>query len=151
MTISFRDEEFEPLKPRTAVLEVKGFEEHTSKKGNLCLHFTGRVEDGGEYVHEYLPPTRESVTKVCQAAGVPVPEGNELDPNALIGRRLKVKLKVEPGNDGYPDRYRVEKWSKTPVDGGTKPVQQERVAAAISGKGQTADDFESDVDDSIPF
>ena len=82
---------------------------------------------------------------------MPVPEGNELDPNALIGRRLKVKLKVEPGTDGYADRYRVEKWSKTPVDGGTKPVQQERVAAAISGKGQVADDFEADVDDGIPF
>lgn len=151
MTISFRDEEHEPLAPKTAILTIRIFEEHTSKKGNHLLHFGAGVDGEDQFVHEYMPPTRATVEKVCQAAGVPVPKGNELDPAALIGRRVKVKLKVEPGNDGYPDKYRVERWSKTPVDGGTKQVQQERVAAAISGKSAKSDDFEADVADGIPF
>jgi hypothetical protein len=52
-------------------------------------------------------------------------------------------LSIEPGKDGYPDRYRIDQWLKPAP--ATKPVNKPAPAAAVKPAGALAED------DDIPF
>jgi len=168
MPISFSEDAAQndqpTLTPGVHVCTIKSLEPHVSKAGKNSLHLTCRVDDG-EWMHEYMPPVRSSIARICTAVGIPTPTGNEIDEESLRGLTFRARLKVEPGRDGYQDKYRVQDWLKpkaaepaapaAPKPTATKTINQERVAAALAGKASrqpvpaaasTTDDV-----DGIPF
>jgi hypothetical protein len=147
MPISFRDED-EPqaaeLKPGKHVCTIRSVEEHTSKAGNLSIRVSAKVDDGA-WLNEYLRPTRANVIRLCTACGVAAPEGNELNEEALKGLEFRALLSIEPGKDGYPDKYRIDQWLKPSAPPATKPVNKPAPAAAVKPADAPAED------DDIPF
>lgn len=100
------------LMPRTATITIRRVEEYESKAGKTWIKVSARTNDDGEWVNEYMPPKRSTVVLLCASAGVDAPEGGELNEELLAGCECRVKLKVEPAGNGYPAKYRVEKWIK---------------------------------------
>jgi hypothetical protein len=144
MPISFRDEDEQAveLKPGKHTCTIRSVEEHTSKAGNLSIKVSAKVDDGN-WLNEYLRPTRANVIRLCTACGVAAPEGNELNEEALRGLDFRAVLSVEPGKDGYADKYRIDQWLKPAP--ATKPVNKPAPAAAVKPAGALAED------DDIPF
>lgn len=147
MPISFSDEE-QPqraeLTPGAHNLTVFKVEDHVSKAGNRTIHLSAKVDDGN-WLHEYMPPTRQSVQRLCTACSVEMPKGNEFDESMLKDLPFRAVLKIELGTNGYQDKYRIEQWLKpkptpAPVAAATKPVNKPAAAANVNP-----------ADDDIPF
>lgn len=147
MPISFREDDAPDqaeLTPGAHNCTIRTVEDHTSKAGNLSIHLSARVDDGN-WLHEYMPPTRQTVQRLCTACGVSMPEGNEFDEAIFKDRQFRAVLKIELGTNGYADKYRVDQWLKpkptpAPVKAETKPVNKAAVAANVNP-----------ADDDIPF
>lgn len=112
-------------------------EEKTSKKGNEMIELNVRVykESGGfNFIRDYLMDNEASAaglrhcSDMCGALADY--EKGELKPVLLIDREGWVKIGVEKGKDGYPDKNRIFDYAKenpnakkaaTPTNGGTAP------------------------------
>lgn len=134
-------------------IEVVDAEERTSQKGNqmIALTLEARHPDGyPSRVWDYLVSTPAAVFKIkqfCDAAGLTAEfTAGTLTESHCRGRRLKAKVFVESGRDGYQDRNAVREYVATSDIGGggiaTMPEQvQATAAAAPAAVG----------DDDIPF
>jgi hypothetical protein len=147
------------LTPRTATITIKRVEEYESKAGKVWIKVSARTADDGEWLNEYLPPVRRSVVTLCAAVGADPPEEGELDESMLIDRQCRVKLKVEPAANGYPAKYRVEKWipagsaspgAAAPAPAASRPVNLQPKGPAIR-TAKPAAKAAVDEMDGIPF
>jgi hypothetical protein len=149
------------LKPRTATVVLKRVEAYTSKAGKEYIKVSARTTDDGEWLNEYMQPRRSTVATLCAAVGVEMPQDLTLHEEALIGLECRVKLSVEPAKDGYPAKYRVEKWipatqAAAPAAAvpGTKPLNFKPKGPAITtGKvaKPQASAVEAEEGEDIPF
>jgi hypothetical protein len=160
MPIQFHEDDSEvgggDLTPRTATVKIRSVEEYHSKAGKVWIRVNARTTDDGEWLNEYLPPKRGTVVMLCASAGVEAPQDGTLNEELLAGCECRVKLKVEPAKDGYPAKYRVEKWlpAGQPAQAvpGSKPLNFTPKGPAITtGKAAKPQAVVADEMDGIPF
>lgn len=116
------------LEPGTYELTVREAEERVSSKGNPMIALELEPDGhAGMVIREYLVATQAAMFKIkqfCEAAGLMEKfNAGRLTEADCRNIRVKAKLTIEEGTDGYPDKNRVDEFLKaggipTMPDGG---------------------------------
>ena len=116
------------LEPGTYQLTVREAEERVSSKGNPMIAIELEPDGhAGSIIREYLVATPAAMFKVrqfCEAADLVTQfERGRLTEQDCRGRKVRARITVEPGTDGYQDKNRVDEFLKaggipTNLDGG---------------------------------
>lgn len=132
--------------------EVLDCKEKVSKAGNEMLELKLELDtvDGGYHIYDYLIPSKAmwKVGKMLNAFGVRTDEDVDFDPESLIGRQCKVKVKIE--NDAqYGDKCKVSEWVSALKDEGevieTKPPKKKKTINQNKGVNDPTDEDGDDV------
>ncbi len=136
-------------------IEVVEAEERTSQKGNqmIALTIEARHPDGyPSRVWDYLVSTPAAVFKIkqfCDAAGLTSHfESGRLTVQDCHNRRLKAKIMIEAGRDGYQDRNAVREY--LPADAVSAPAGIATMPEAVNGTAAPAEPVAVS-EDEIPF
>lgn len=148
---------FTLLPEGTYDIEVVDAEERTSQKGNQMIALTLEAKHPDGYpsrIWDYLVSTPAAVFKIknfCDAAGLTqVFESGRLTVAECQGKRLKAKIFIESGRDGYQDRNAIREY----LNGGaqTAPAGIATMPEAVNGAMAGASPEPAAVtEDEIPF
>lgn len=143
------------LDPGTYELVVREAEERVSSKGNPMIALELEpVGHQGVLIREYLVATQSAMFRIknfCEAAGLTEKfEAGRLSEDDCRGSKVRARLTVEEGTDGYSDKNRVEEYLKlggipTGDDVGGGGGGQRAQTAPAGGGHQGIDE------DDIPF
>jgi len=135
-------------------IEVVEAEERSSKNGNQMIALTLEVRHPDGYpsrVWDYLVSTPAAVFKIkqfCDAAGLTGEfASGTLTEAHCRNRRLKAKIFVEAGREGYQDRNAIREYLPTATPSGGIATMPEH---AMSGGGE-APQTTAVTDEEIPF
>ncbi|MCH2136513.1 MAG: DUF669 domain-containing protein [Phycisphaerales bacterium] len=134
-------------------IEVVDAEERTSQKGNQMIALTIEAKHPDGYpsrVWDYLVSTPAAVFKIkqfCDAAGLDKEfTAGTLKESHCRGRRLKAKIFIESGREGYQDRNAIREYVHTSdIGGGGISTMPEQTMAAAPAQAAPV------TEDEIPF
>jgi len=137
-------------------IEIVEAEEQTSKKGNQMIVLTVEARHPDGYpsrVWDYLVSTPGAVFKIknfCDAAGLTGQfESGRLTTQDCQGSRLKAKIFVESGRDGYQDRNAIREYLA--ADAAVQPAGIATMPDAVNGGEPPAAQPAVVSEDEIPF
>jgi hypothetical protein len=124
--------------------EIVEAELTTSKAGNSMIHMSVRVftDETMRFIHDYIvnPHSLWKLKRICDATGIDF--DGELDEQLLIGRYLRVRVKVRVDKEGkYGDKNVITQYHPT----------VETPTGTDTGTTTTAVKATSMSSDSVPF